>query len=249
MSERGLRSGSVAKRVQRAEGHVDFTTRSSGSGQQAEDLDTARVLTRLQAGEGGLFALLYERYFDRVYAYMRMAFKDRAAAEDATQDVFLQAMEALPRYEIRDVPFRGWLFRLARNHSINVLRRDGKLEPEDPERIQRRIDENGAEDDALPVLQWLGDRDLMVFVERLPAVQRQVLALRYMMDMTLAEIAEEIGFSHDAVRQMHSRALAFLRARLAAIGRAPKGPGAREPSRTVLRQAWVVRNRKFTLLR
>src|SRR5437588_517470 len=59
-------------------------------------------------------------------------------AEDATQQVFLQAMEALPRYELRAVPFRAWLFRIVRNYSIKHLAKHSRVEVEDPDELDRR---------------------------------------------------------------------------------------------------------------
>jgi RNA polymerase sigma-70 factor (ECF subfamily) len=180
-----------------------FAERIEPAAEHREDASTARLVTRLQAGESELFAELYERYFVRVYSYLRVALHDRHEAEDAAQQVFLQVMEALPRYELREVPFRAWLFRIVRNHTINQLEKSGReLESETIEPA---------------VLDWLSDADLMILVGRLPLAQRQVILLRYMMDLSWTQVAEVLGRSPDAVRQLQTRALAQLRSRLAAV--------------------------------
>jgi RNA polymerase sigma-70 factor (ECF subfamily) len=95
-------------------------------------------------------------------------------------------------------------------------------------------------------LGWITDRDLLLFVERLPEAQRQVLVLRYMLDLTTAEIAQVLGRTSADVRSLHHRGLTFLRARLAALGRAP------EAGRGIKMRAWprpapVIRRRRFVL--
>jgi hypothetical protein len=60
------------------------------------------------------FASLYELYFARVYRYLRMWVEHESDAKDITQQVCLQALTALPRYEKRDTPFAVWLFTIAR---------------------------------------------------------------------------------------------------------------------------------------
>lgn len=197
-----------------------------------EDADSARLVTRLQAGEHELFADLYERYFVRVYSYLRVALHDRYEAEDAAQQIFLQVMEALDRYEIRDVPFRAWLFRIVRNHTLNHLEKHGRIEVEDPIALDRlREFDRGALDPS--VLDWLSDADLMIVVSRLPLAQRQVLMLRYMMDLSWSQIAEILGRSPAAVRQLQARALSELRGRLAVVKpdahRTARLPMARRP--------------------
>jgi RNA polymerase sigma-70 factor, ECF subfamily len=213
----------IRKLPRRARPYTDrlsFVERIEPSDQHSEDLDTARLVTRLQAGEKELFGDLYLRYFDRLYCYLRVGLKDAHEAEDLAQQVFINALEALPSYERRRQPFRAWLFTIARNRLLDHLRTHRRVEPEDPDTIDRR---RGAysEEASARALQWMSDSEVLLFVERLPPAQRQVLVLRYMMDFTTAEIAEILDRTPEAIRQIQHRALGYLEERLSAIGREP----------------------------
>jgi RNA polymerase sigma-70 factor, ECF subfamily len=219
-----------------------------------EDADTARLVGRLQGGEHALFGHLYQRYFDRVYAYLRITLQDAHEAEDATQEVFLRVLEALPKYERRAAPFRAWLFRIVRNSAINRLRQRQRLSVESPDELARRS-ETHAEMPAPTSLQWLDDHELLGLVEQLPLAQRQVIVLRYMMELRSSEIAEVLDRSPDAIRQLHARAMRFLRGRMAprrssAMERGAAGPGRRrirrEPMSRLARRSPVLRQRRFS---
>jgi RNA polymerase sigma-70 factor (ECF subfamily) len=221
-----------------------FVERLEPSSQALEDADSARLVNRIQAGDRDGFAVLYMRYFDRVYGYLRLVYRNQGDAEDAAQQVFLKAFEGLPAFEGRTGPFRGWLFVIARNHAIGELRRrrptlslDDSPEPPDLS--------NG--EGPLPVLDWISDRELNLFIERLPLAQRQVLFLRYVVGMSMREIAQTLGVSGETARQHHTRALRFLRRRLSAIGRAPRGEK-QVGAEIVFRAAPVLRTRRWSLL-
>lgn len=80
------------------------------------------------------FAELYEQNFERVYAFVARRVRERAVAEDLTSEVFHRALETLPRYEWRGVPFAAWLLRIARNavndHWQRAGREQGQPSPE-----------------------------------------------------------------------------------------------------------------------
>jgi RNA polymerase sigma-70 factor (ECF subfamily) len=224
-----------------------FHERLEPSTQQLEDADTARLVMRIQADDRDAFAELYMRYFDRLYGYMRIALRDPHEAEDATQHVFVKVLQAIETYERRPSrPFRAWLFMIARNHVVDQLRKAGRLDLTDPSEL-RPVREQGSDGEPeLLTLGWITDRDLLLFVERLPEAQRQVLVLRYMLDLTTAEIAQVLSRTTADVRSLHHRGLSFLRARLAALGRTP------EAGRGIKMRAWprpapVIRRRRFVL--
>lgn len=231
---------------------VHFAERIEAGADRLEDLDTVRKVLAFQGGESEAFTAIYGRYFDRVYGYLRVLLRDLHRAEDVAQQVFMQAFEALPAYEHRGRPFEAWLFTIVRNTALMALRKDTRTDVVDPEELGRRREHAGARDEngdgatesSLP--DWITDQDLLVLMERMPLAQRQVLLLRFMLGLNAGEIAEILDRSPEAVRMQQSRALAFLRHRLTALGRAPTR---RERTRMqrCRRQAPVLRHRRYAL--
>jgi RNA polymerase sigma-70 factor (ECF subfamily) len=169
--------------------------------QEAED----RPLVEAAQNDPARFAELYERNFDRVYAFIARRVPSRAEAEDLTADVFHHALANLGRFEWRGVPFLAWLLRIARNAMADHWRRAGREQP-DP------APEASVDSDELQEAEEAGR--LSALVRELPADQRRVVLLRFAEEKSTREIAGEIGRSEGAVKQLQFRALENLRARL-----------------------------------
>ncbi|MDX6651684.1 MAG: hypothetical protein QOJ38_465 [Solirubrobacterales bacterium] len=227
---------------------VGFVERLASTAEQLEDQDTARLVIAFQSGDGAAFTALYQRYFDRVYGYLRVLLNDTHRAEDVAQQVFMQVFEALPAYERRAAPFRAWLFTVVRNAALMVVRKK-ESDLLEPAEIDRRLEASADDGTDLSMLDWITDRDLTMFVERLPIAQRQVLLLRYLLDLPGAEIARVLERSPEDVRILQHRALRFLEKRLSAVGRGPGRLKRATGIRECPRQAIVLRSRRFALLR
>jgi RNA polymerase sigma-70 factor (ECF subfamily) len=213
--------------------------------EREEDRDTAQLVARIQTGDLGAFAELYSRYFDRVYGYLRILLRDSHEAEDLTQQVFTELIDTIQKYEPREQPFRAWLFVVVRNRARMHLRRQRRVEVTDPHEIER--ERASAEPvPELPVLNWISDTDLLLFIERLPLPQRQVLVMRHLLDLTMTEVAEIMDSTPEAVRASHYRAMKTLERRLAAVGRTSRSRG-RAPMLAGIKQAPVLRHRRFAL--
>jgi RNA polymerase sigma-70 factor (ECF subfamily) len=150
------------------------------------------------------FAELYERNFERVYAFIVHRVHNREEAEDLTSEVFQQALANLGRYEWRGVPFAAWLLRIAANAMAD--------------RWQHAARERGN-----PAPAAAGETDLEVIEQRaslfrlvdsLPPDQRRVIIQRFVEQKNIREIAQELGRTEGAVKQLQFRALEKLRARL-----------------------------------
>src|SRR3954454_9901180 len=86
-----------------------------------DDAALERLVADVRAGDAEAFAEIFDRYHEPVYRFVVSRVHSPSDAEDLTQLVFVKALEALPRYEARGVPFGGWLFRLARNQVIDFI--------------------------------------------------------------------------------------------------------------------------------
>lgn len=240
----------LPRRARRHAERITFVRWLEPSGQEAEDLDTARLVTRFQAGEGDeAFTALYRRYFDRVYGYLRLVLRDAHEAEDSTQQVFIKVFEKLGGYERRHQPFRAWLFRIARNHAISELRKQGALATE-PEALDRRREEAAGNAEPDPrTIRWLSERDFITLIDRLPVAQRQVLALRYMLDLDTNQIATVMDRNAGSVRALQHRALRALEGRVTALGYAPRRSDRASRMRRFPKRAPVIRSRRYALMR
>lgn len=150
------------------------------------------------------FAELYDTNFHRVYAYVARRVGSRAEAEDLTSEVFHQALANLPRFEWRGVPFAAWLFRIAANALADHYRRTAR------ERSLEMPDASPGED--------LEDADRRARVVRmvadLPEEQRRVVRMRFSEEKSIREVAQALGKSEGAVKQLQFRALQDLKARV-----------------------------------
>ncbi len=166
------------------------------------------LISAVQSGDLA-FSTLYERYLDRIYAYLRARTATDEDAADLTQQVFLQALSALPRYREGKTPFAAWLFRIARNAAIDGRRRA---------RPSTTLD-------ALPlVLLAAGDLSteaqvlrrerlerLRTLLSALDRDKRELLALRFAAGLTIAETAVVVGKSEAAVKKSLFRLLHALK--------------------------------------
>jgi len=161
------------------------------------------------AGDPAAFALLYDRYVHKIYSYIIMRVGDSESAQDLTADVFLRALESLDSYEWRGHPFSSWLFRIAHNRVVDHLRRQERRRhlPLLEEALQVT---NGLEPSHL-VEKQLSREQLLAAIEQLTDVQREIIALRFTAELTIAQVSRVLGISEGAVKARQHSALNALR--------------------------------------
>ena len=186
--------------------------RPEEGGPRQTPLDRDRALVEVAQADPARFDALYRKYVAQVYSYAYYELRDHHEAEDATERTFMSALAGLNRFEERATPtdgegastFRVWLFQIARN-AVAERRRRLRRRPEAPldaaEMVPATIDvEDGAarRDDVTAALRAIG---------RLPDDRRRALTLRFIEEMSTAEIAGILGRSEGAVRVLIHRAL------------------------------------------
>jgi RNA polymerase sigma-70 factor (ECF subfamily) len=212
----------------------------------AADAKAAELIQRVQAGDADALDELYRLYLAPLYGYMVVTLRDHHAAEDAVHEVFVRVLRALPRYELRGIPFRIWLFRIARNHVLNLATRQRPEDLRDPDDVHRALERDKL-DRGEADLTELSDDEFLRLIQILPLSQRQVLVLRYVLDMSFAEIASVLGLSAAAARNQQRRAFAALKPRLLAQRRAA-APASHLAMSLLRREPPVVRRRGDALL-
>jgi RNA polymerase sigma-70 factor (ECF subfamily) len=175
---------------------------SRRSPEQAEE----RLLVEAAQKDPARFAELYEINFERVYAFVARRVGDRDAAEDVTSEVFHKALANLQRFEWRGVPFAAWLLRIAANAIADRAPRTGReLGVDDPPEL-------GVDATADVDLEEVEHRArLFRLVDGLPEDQRRVITMRFAEEKSVREIAEALGRSEGAVKQLQFRGLQNLR--------------------------------------
>jgi RNA polymerase sigma-70 factor (ECF subfamily) len=175
-----------------------------------DDAAIDRLVQEAQAGDAWAFGRLFDHYHQPVYRFVATRVRRPSDAEDLTQLVFVKALEALPRYEARGVPFGGWLFRLARNAVIDFVRTSH--EHADLAKSGDRAAHDAGPDELAVIRQEIDA--VGAALARLTEDQRDAIALRFFAGLSAREAAEVMGKQEGTVRGLQFRALAALRREL-----------------------------------
>lgn len=183
------------------------------------DADLAEVRANVALAAGGnaqAFGALYDRYHPEVLRYFRARVRGAEVAQDLTQQLFLRAWQAIPRYQDRGLPFAAWLFRMAHNLAVDYFRAHRNTAPLDG--VDVASEQAGAAEGLIA-----GERSAHVqrALDRLSEDHRQVLILRFVLEKSAREIGLIMGRKEVTVRGLQYRALHALRAELEAGGELP----------------------------
>jgi RNA polymerase sigma-70 factor (ECF subfamily) len=175
-----------------------------------DDAAVERLVAEAQRGDAWAFGALFDHYHESVYRYIVSRVHRPSDAEDLTQLVFVKALEALPRYEARGIPFGGWLFRLARNAVIDFVRT--RHEHTELDVIRERMTGDAGPDELATTREQLDA--VAEALETLTDEQREAIALRFFAGLSAREAAEAMGKQEGTVRGLQFRAIAALRRQL-----------------------------------
>jgi len=175
-------------------------------------LDRDRALVEAARIEPARFEALYRKYLAQVYSYAFYELGDHHDAEDATERTFVAALTNLHRFEERARPedgrgastFRVWLFRIARN-VVADRQRARFRRPE--EELEAASAVASTADPSIEVVRREEASAAWQAVARLPGDRRRAVVLRFVDEMSTAEIAGVLGRSEGAVRVLIHRAL------------------------------------------
>jgi RNA polymerase sigma-70 factor (ECF subfamily) len=174
-----------------------------------QEFDEEDVLKSAAQGDRESFGLLYERYIDHIFNYVYYRTGNVHDAEDLTARVFQRAMSHIRNYTDRGVPFSAWLYRIAHNLVANWHRDHGR---------RQEISLND-----LPVATPRGDHPestlvrsqeqdtLLRLIRQLPAERQNLLILKFVENMSNAEIGQIMGRSEGAIKSLYHRTLLALR--------------------------------------
>jgi len=162
-----------------------------------------RLLIESAQKDPSRFGALYEENFDRVYAFIARRVRHRQEAQDLTSEVFHRALANLKKFEWRGAPFAAWLYRMAANAIADHYHDQAR---------ERSLPKDEISSEEMSDVE--SRASMSRCVDRLPQEQRRVIVMRFLEEKSIREIAEQIGKSEGAIKQLQWRALQKLRAEM-----------------------------------
>lgn len=164
---------------------------------------------RAQAGDPEAWTSLFIDKYPIVYAYCLSRTNNHDYAQDLASEVFVRVVERIGEYEDRGLPFSSWLFKIARNCAVDKYRRDMKERNFNfYEKVYSDLIEPGPEENVVTKITL---EEILRRIQELPKSQRDVVELRFVADLSVAETARVVGKTKNNVKVIQHKALRQLR--------------------------------------
>ncbi len=171
--------------------------------------DEQDLLEKASRAEPTALGMLYDQYVERIYAYIYHRVGQADLAEDLTGQVFMRMLEAVRSGKGWRTSFSGWLYRIAHNLVIDHYRRKHRatlVDIDDAEPVQAQ-----AGDPVRSVENQYERERLRTALSKLTEEQSQVISLRLLEDLSIAEVADIMEKTEGAVKALQYRAVLALR--------------------------------------
>lgn len=179
----------------------------------ADMLLDSGLIERVCKGDRTAIGALFERYHTGIFRYLYYKVGDQHTAEDLTSEVFLRFIRSIDDSHPENMQPQAWLYKAARNLAIDHYRKNQTQKPIDlPETLSA---EHAVADH---VEKGLESQELYKAINQLPFEQREVIILRFINSLPIAEAAHVMGRTEDAVKGLQHRALQALRQSLIDMG-------------------------------
>ncbi len=200
------------------------------------ELDDARLVGRIAAGDEAAFVTAYDRHAGFVFGSVVRFLGDRETASEVVQDAFVTLWRRARQFDARSGSLLTWLLAIARHRAIDRLRAEGRRPVRDAIRLDSLTADaaagsSGSRPDVPPELIADAETDpasvasrrwtqavVRAGIAELPAHEREVIVLGYALDLSQSQIAERLEWPLGTVKSRTRRALAQLRANLAGLG-------------------------------
>ncbi|UCC63799.1 MAG: sigma-70 family RNA polymerase sigma factor [Anaerolineae bacterium] len=170
------------------------------------EADESALVQRARRLDRTAIRALYRRHVQAIYRYIYYRIGDASTADDLTAEVFLRAIEGLPDYEPRGVPFAAWLYRIAQARVADHFRREQRAA-----KAPLKEDRPSGEDSLLTQVEGsLYHQELRAAIRKLTPDQGQVIVLKFVEGLSNAEVAHILGKTEGAVKSLQHRALNAL---------------------------------------
>ncbi len=153
------------------------------------------------------FQELYDKYFEVIFRFVHRRVEEEQLAADITADTFYEALKNLKKYTFRGLPFSAWLYRIASNEVNSFYRKSRRqlVYSLEPELISNLADQELADG------QMANVDNLLHHMRRLPAIDIEVLELRFFEEKSFAELAFILDLTEATVKMRTYRAIEKLR--------------------------------------
>lgn len=176
------------------------------------EMTDADLVKQVQAGQSAAMSHLYQRHRTAVFRYVLSKVYDSNLAQDITGEIFLRVVANLPQYKITAVPFTVWLFRIARNYTITHLQKENRyqlMSQSQTDELSRGEDNPARIVETQLELEWIWNG-----LQQLDEYQREVIVLRFLIGLSLKEVASTLERTVGAIKTLQHRGIMALRVTL-----------------------------------
>ncbi|MCG2795702.1 MAG: sigma-70 family RNA polymerase sigma factor [Actinomycetia bacterium] len=174
----------------------------------ASDSGIRNLVKKAKSRDPDAFGLLYDEYVDQIFRYVYYKVGNFAESQDLTGQTFLKAFENIDSYEMRDVAFSSWLYRIAHNLVVDYFRKVSKRESVPIEEQPPAPSNRGNPVDI--VMAEMDSERLYKAMQKLTHNQREVLVLKFIDNLSNSRVSEIMGISVGAVKSAQKRGLLSL---------------------------------------